>query len=159
MGKVSSMPKAGPVERADATIQAPIGLTESDPEFLSSLGRRVRDAREQRGMARKALARDAQVSERQDVGPPQPEQQQHLHRPASHAPDGGEAFDDFLVAHLRHGASCWHRSVDGLGREILEEERIHCALKSDLELGDLAFGYYGKQPSLLDSTAWSLADR
>lgn len=64
MGKVSSMPKAGPAERADATIQAPIGLTESDPEFLSSLGRRVRDAREQRGMARKALARDAQVSER-----------------------------------------------------------------------------------------------
>ncbi|HEV2249379.1 MAG TPA: hypothetical protein VGT60_02600, partial [Candidatus Limnocylindria bacterium] len=26
-------------------------------------------------------------------------------------------------------------------------------------LGDLAFGYYGKQPSLLDMTAWSLADR
>ena len=26
-------------------------------------------------------------------------------------------------------------------------------------LGDLAFGYYGRQPSLLDITAWSLADR
>src|SRR5690242_21346894 len=49
---------------AETDVQPPIGLTESDPEFLSNLGRRVRDAREQRGMARKALARDAQVSER-----------------------------------------------------------------------------------------------
>jgi XRE family aerobic/anaerobic benzoate catabolism transcriptional regulator len=44
--------------------QAPIGLTEPDPDFLSNLGRRVREARQQRGMARKALAQDASVSER-----------------------------------------------------------------------------------------------
>jgi XRE family transcriptional regulator, aerobic/anaerobic benzoate catabolism transcriptional regulator len=43
---------------------APIGLTESDPDFLSNLGRRVREAREQRGMARKVLSQDANVSER-----------------------------------------------------------------------------------------------
>src|SRR5690242_1421065 len=43
---------------------APVELTESDPVFLSNLGRRVREAREQRGMARKALSREADVSER-----------------------------------------------------------------------------------------------
>src|SRR5215813_12086668 len=64
MGKASTMAKTRLAERTEPGIQAPIGLTESDPEFLSSLGRRVRDAREQRGLARKALARDAQVSER-----------------------------------------------------------------------------------------------
>ena len=41
-----------------------IGLTETDPEFLTGLGRRVREAREQRGMARKILARGANLSER-----------------------------------------------------------------------------------------------
>src|SRR5712692_4064598 len=35
-----------------------------DAEFLSTLGKRVREIREQRGMARKILARDADVSER-----------------------------------------------------------------------------------------------
>jgi XRE family transcriptional regulator, aerobic/anaerobic benzoate catabolism transcriptional regulator len=39
-------------------------VEESDPVFLSNLGRRVRKAREQRGMARKALSREADVSER-----------------------------------------------------------------------------------------------
>ena len=58
------MAKTEPADRAEAGIQHPIALNESDPEFLSSLGRRVRDAREQRGMARKALALDARVSER-----------------------------------------------------------------------------------------------
>jgi XRE family transcriptional regulator, aerobic/anaerobic benzoate catabolism transcriptional regulator len=53
-----------PAQAPHPAAQSPISLTESDPEFLQSLGRRVRDAREQRGMARKALARDAQVSER-----------------------------------------------------------------------------------------------
>jgi len=43
---------------------APIALTKADPEFLGSLGRRVREVREQRGMARKLLARTADVSER-----------------------------------------------------------------------------------------------
>jgi XRE family transcriptional regulator, aerobic/anaerobic benzoate catabolism transcriptional regulator len=41
-----------------------VELAESDPVFLRNLGRRVRDAREQRGMARKALSREADVSER-----------------------------------------------------------------------------------------------
>jgi XRE family aerobic/anaerobic benzoate catabolism transcriptional regulator len=54
-----------PLPKAPETgAQAPIELTESDPDFLSKLGRRVREAREQRGMARKAVARDAHVSER-----------------------------------------------------------------------------------------------
>src|ERR1700693_3725404 len=50
--------------RTDPSTQAPIALTESDPDFLLSLGRRVREAREQRGMARKVLSRSANVSER-----------------------------------------------------------------------------------------------
>jgi len=33
--------------------EGPIALGESDPSFLANLGRRVREAREQRGMARK----------------------------------------------------------------------------------------------------------
>ena len=41
-----------------------MALSESDPEFLAHLGRRVRTAREQRGLARKALSRAAGVSER-----------------------------------------------------------------------------------------------
>jgi XRE family aerobic/anaerobic benzoate catabolism transcriptional regulator len=42
----------------------PVTVTATDPEFLAALGRRVREAREQRGMARKALSRAADVSER-----------------------------------------------------------------------------------------------
>lgn len=49
---------------AKLPAQAPIGLTESDPVFLANLGRRVREAREQRGMARKVLSQAANVSER-----------------------------------------------------------------------------------------------
>lgn len=43
---------------------APVEVAQSDAVFLSNLGRRVREAREQRGMARKALSREADVSER-----------------------------------------------------------------------------------------------
>jgi XRE family aerobic/anaerobic benzoate catabolism transcriptional regulator len=53
-----------PPETASGAPQAPIALHESDPDFLASLGRRVREAREQRGMARKALSKAADVSER-----------------------------------------------------------------------------------------------
>ena len=42
----------------------PIALVTADPEFLASLGKRVREVREQRGMARNVLARSADVSER-----------------------------------------------------------------------------------------------
>jgi XRE family aerobic/anaerobic benzoate catabolism transcriptional regulator len=42
----------------------PVAIGESDPSFLANLGRRVREAREQRGMARKVLSRTAAVSER-----------------------------------------------------------------------------------------------
>jgi XRE family aerobic/anaerobic benzoate catabolism transcriptional regulator len=42
----------------------PIGLNESDPDFLANLGGRVRQARVERGMARTALSRAADVSER-----------------------------------------------------------------------------------------------
>jgi XRE family aerobic/anaerobic benzoate catabolism transcriptional regulator len=55
--EVTSKASAPRTERA-------IALTESDPDFLASLGRRVREAREQRGMARKVLSRTADVSER-----------------------------------------------------------------------------------------------
>jgi XRE family transcriptional regulator, aerobic/anaerobic benzoate catabolism transcriptional regulator len=41
-----------------------VGLPGADPDFLIALGRRVRAAREQRGLARKALAQAAAVSER-----------------------------------------------------------------------------------------------
>jgi len=41
-----------------------VALGESDPEFLANLGQRVREAREQRGMARRVLSRAADVSER-----------------------------------------------------------------------------------------------
>jgi XRE family aerobic/anaerobic benzoate catabolism transcriptional regulator len=46
------------------SVDRPIALSASDPEFLAGLGRRVRQLREQRGMARKALSQAAQVSER-----------------------------------------------------------------------------------------------
>jgi XRE family aerobic/anaerobic benzoate catabolism transcriptional regulator len=49
---------------ADSGTEGPIGLSDADPDFLANLGRRVREAREQRGMARKALSRAADVSER-----------------------------------------------------------------------------------------------
>jgi XRE family transcriptional regulator, aerobic/anaerobic benzoate catabolism transcriptional regulator len=51
-------------ESASGGAQVPIALHESDPDFLASLGRRVREAREQRGMARKVLSKTADVSER-----------------------------------------------------------------------------------------------
>jgi len=44
--------------------QPPIAISGSDPDFLATLGRRVRQVREQRGMARRALSQVAQVSER-----------------------------------------------------------------------------------------------
>jgi len=40
------------------------GPVDADPEFLVALGQRVREVREQRGMVRKALSHQAQVSER-----------------------------------------------------------------------------------------------
>lgn len=43
---------------------SPVVLAKADPEFLSGLGRRVREVRQLRGMARKVLAQSANVSER-----------------------------------------------------------------------------------------------
>lgn len=45
-------------------LAGPMALAKADPEFLASLGRKVREVREQRGMARKILAQSADVSER-----------------------------------------------------------------------------------------------
>src|SRR5262245_9566636 len=42
----------------------PAAHTDADAEFLVALGRRVREAREGRGMARRILARAAGMSER-----------------------------------------------------------------------------------------------
>jgi XRE family transcriptional regulator, aerobic/anaerobic benzoate catabolism transcriptional regulator len=50
--------------RAPDARTAPIGLADSDPDFLVRLGARVREAREQRGMARRVLSKAADVSER-----------------------------------------------------------------------------------------------
>lgn len=57
---------AGQLDLPPGTGRAsePIALDKSDPDFLADLGRRVREAREQRGMARKVLSRAANVSER-----------------------------------------------------------------------------------------------
>jgi hypothetical protein len=46
-----------------------------------------------------------------------------------------------------HALQVWYAPVGGTPRALVTG------------LGDLAFGYYGKQPGLLDITAWSLADR
>src|SRR6185312_14599702 len=62
MNSVASKPREGSPTPTGGL--APVELAESDPVFLGSLGRRVREAREQRGMARKALSREADVSER-----------------------------------------------------------------------------------------------
>jgi XRE family transcriptional regulator, aerobic/anaerobic benzoate catabolism transcriptional regulator len=56
-------PRRGQIAQAPAAAR-PIAISGSDPEFLGALGRRVRELREQRGMARKALSQAAQVSER-----------------------------------------------------------------------------------------------
>jgi XRE family transcriptional regulator, aerobic/anaerobic benzoate catabolism transcriptional regulator len=59
--ELSRMSASNPADRG---TEGPIGLNESDPEFLANLGRRVRQARRERGMARSALSRAADVSER-----------------------------------------------------------------------------------------------
>jgi hypothetical protein len=46
-----------------------------------------------------------------------------------------------------HALQVWFAPVGGAPRALVTG------------LGDLGFGYYGLQPSLLDITAWSLADR
>jgi hypothetical protein len=46
-----------------------------------------------------------------------------------------------------HALQIWFAPVGGTPRALVTG------------LGDLGFGYYGAQPSLLDITAWSLADR
>jgi XRE family aerobic/anaerobic benzoate catabolism transcriptional regulator len=65
MKTVSTQMDSGALPAAQSSgTQRPIALNESDPDFLANLGRRVRAAREQRGMARKVLSRAANVSER-----------------------------------------------------------------------------------------------
>jgi XRE family aerobic/anaerobic benzoate catabolism transcriptional regulator len=45
-------------------VPAPLSENGDDTEFLAAMGRRVREARERRGMARKVLSQNADVSER-----------------------------------------------------------------------------------------------
>jgi XRE family transcriptional regulator, aerobic/anaerobic benzoate catabolism transcriptional regulator len=59
----SNQPTVSP-NLADGGTEGPIGLNPSDPDFLASLGQRVRQTRSERGMARNALSRAADVSER-----------------------------------------------------------------------------------------------
>jgi XRE family transcriptional regulator, aerobic/anaerobic benzoate catabolism transcriptional regulator len=54
----------GAPQSHEAASASAIVLAKADPEFLASLGRRVREVRQQRGMARKVLAQSADVSER-----------------------------------------------------------------------------------------------
>ena len=64
-GMISRLPDPSSASTGAAEPgQGPVALTETDPLFLANLGRRVREAREQRGMARKVLSRAANVSER-----------------------------------------------------------------------------------------------
>lgn len=70
-GRPSSTAKAqlarAPVAPEPATPAVPAPVEEfptPDEEFLGTLGKRVRDLRERRGMTRKLLAREADVSER-----------------------------------------------------------------------------------------------
>ena len=60
MSKDSEALTAAKHELADATMAAAL----TDQEFIRDLGARVRELRERRGMTRKLLAREAQVSER-----------------------------------------------------------------------------------------------
>src|SRR5437016_3508008 len=62
--KAATRRRAVSAPRAQSSPQAPVALAATDADFLANLGRRVREAREQRGMARKALSRAADVSER-----------------------------------------------------------------------------------------------
>ena len=65
MNKASDRPReTQSVNLPDPGSEGPIGLDQSDPDFLANLGRRVRQARVERGMARTALSRAADVSER-----------------------------------------------------------------------------------------------
>jgi XRE family aerobic/anaerobic benzoate catabolism transcriptional regulator len=65
MSKLSTQSsRAAAPNPSDRGTEGPIGLNESDPDFLANLGRRVRQARVERGMARSALSRAADVSER-----------------------------------------------------------------------------------------------
>jgi len=57
---MSQLAKTNPATQPSAAN----GSTISDPEYLKSLGERVREARARRGMTRKILARDSGVSER-----------------------------------------------------------------------------------------------
>jgi len=60
----SALKRADPGLSVRARKKGAIAVTESDPDFLASLGRRVRKARERRDMPRKELSRMADVSER-----------------------------------------------------------------------------------------------
>jgi XRE family transcriptional regulator, aerobic/anaerobic benzoate catabolism transcriptional regulator len=62
MASTTKSQKAAGIKGSSAS--GPIALEKTDPEFLAGLGRRVREIREQRGMARKVLAVSADVSER-----------------------------------------------------------------------------------------------
>ena len=53
-----------PTQNPDIEAHTSSSEDASDPAFLVAMGRHVRDARERRGMARKALSRSAGVSER-----------------------------------------------------------------------------------------------
>lgn len=50
--------------KASSEIQAPDELSTADAEFLRTLGKRVRELRDRRGMSRKLLAQQSKVSER-----------------------------------------------------------------------------------------------
>ena len=57
-------PTQNSVVVAEARIESGVDVSREEAKFLGDLGARVRELRERRGMSRKALARESQVSER-----------------------------------------------------------------------------------------------
>src|SRR5258705_7910797 len=49
---------------AESRVESADAMSSDDSQFLAKLGARVRELRERRGMSRKLLARESQVSER-----------------------------------------------------------------------------------------------
>jgi len=57
-------PTENSVVAAEARIESGVDVSREEARFLRDLGARVRELRERRGMSRKMLARESQVSER-----------------------------------------------------------------------------------------------
>jgi XRE family aerobic/anaerobic benzoate catabolism transcriptional regulator len=64
LARVADVTRVTPVNRFRSPSKTSLGGERSNSDFLLALGKRVRELRNQRGMIRKILAREAEVSER-----------------------------------------------------------------------------------------------